>query len=135
MPRFRDGCCNPMNLDKHLIKTSLRKISQSLAVRYNLSTDERICSGCHQKLLHPKPVDCSGNSDPETFDYSTIFFPLIQPTTSFEISPIQQSCSSLSELSLNITIPSINQALSILNQSMLWHSSMRKCHLILKNRW
>ncbi|KAK0169666.1 hypothetical protein PV327_011451, partial [Microctonus hyperodae] len=102
------------------------------AVRFNLPTEERICSGYHQKILHPKPEDCSGNSDPETLECSqneqdVISEPtdfhysqastITEPTTSFEISPIQQSCSTLTELSLDITISSINQALSILNQS------------------
>ncbi|KAK0157010.1 hypothetical protein PV327_011462 [Microctonus hyperodae] len=142
MPKFRNRCCNPMNLEKHFIRKSLRKISESLALRYNLSTEERICLACYKKLLHPKSGDFSDNSDTETPECSeneqdvisepidlhssqastlTVkllnFVWLIEPTTSFGISPIQQSTSSLSELSLDVTISSINEALSLLNQS------------------
>ncbi|KAK0168017.1 hypothetical protein PV327_001858 [Microctonus hyperodae] len=135
MPKFHDRCCNPMNLKKHLIKSGLRKISHTLVVRYNMSPQDRICSGCYKKLLHPDSNKCSvKSSDPETppeyfeneqnvnskpitdVNDSQVNTLTYQPTTSFEISSIEQSCSSLPELSPDI-VSTINEALLLLNES------------------
>lgn len=57
MPKFFDRCCNPFNLEKHRKKLSLRNLPEHLAIRYNLSTDERICSSCYKKMLQPSDDD------------------------------------------------------------------------------
>ncbi|KAK0074185.1 hypothetical protein PV325_008666 [Microctonus aethiopoides] len=131
MPKFSDRCCNPINLEKHFVKTSLRKIPLHI-VRYYLSTEDRICSGCYKKLLNlsaDKYCDKSDTETPESFENEqdvksqpidvddSPVNTLTEPTTSFEESPIQQSSSSLSQLSLDITLSSINEALLLLNES------------------
>ncbi|KAK0159866.1 hypothetical protein PV327_010932 [Microctonus hyperodae] len=138
MPKFYDRCCNPMNLEKHCIEKALRKLSKNLADRYNLSTNDRVCSVCHKKLLNliqntNNTDDCSDTSsdtvilqsfeseqhvESEPIDVDDCKVDILtEPTTSFEISPIQQTSSSLSELSLDITLSSINEVLLLLNQS------------------
>ncbi|KAK0161647.1 hypothetical protein PV327_010100 [Microctonus hyperodae] len=64
MPKFYDRCCNPLNLEKHSVKKSLRQLSKNLVVCYNLSTGDHICSMCHKKLVNPM------NNTNSTHDYS-----------------------------------------------------------------
>ncbi|XP_074109344.1 uncharacterized protein LOC141534105 [Cotesia typhae] len=135
MPKFRDRCCNPHNLENHRKTSSLRNVPQNLANRYNLSTVDRICSSCYKKLLHHYAESLSDESDDNEPDERSendenILTGSIEvdnsggnnltdPTTSVGESLIQQSSSSLSELSLEITRPIVNEALLLLNQSPL----------------
>ncbi|XP_074105556.1 uncharacterized protein LOC141531564 [Cotesia typhae] len=135
MPKFRDRCCNPHNLENHRKTSSLRNVPQNLANRYNLSTVDRICSSCYKKLLHHYAESLSDESDDNEPDERSendenILTGSIEvdnsggnnltdPTTSVGESQIQQSSSSLSELSLEITRPIVNEALLLLNQSPL----------------
>ncbi|CAD6240963.1 GSCOCG00012598001-RA-CDS [Cotesia congregata] len=135
MPKFFDRCCNPFILEKHRKKISLRNLSEHLAIRYNLSTDERICSSCYKKMLQPSIENTSDESDDnQNNDYFGIDQNIIsgsievydsernnltEPTTSYGESLVKQSSSSLSELSLEITRPTINDALQLLNQPPL----------------
>ncbi|XP_074112106.1 uncharacterized protein LOC141535849 [Cotesia typhae] len=135
MPKFRDRCCNLHNLENHRKTSSLRNVPQNLANRYNLSTVDRICSSCYKKLLHHYAESLSDESDDNEPDERSendenILTGSIEvdnsggnnltdPTTSVGESQIQQSSSSLSELSLEITRPIVNEALLLLNQSPL----------------
>lgn len=100
MPKFRDRCCNPMNLEKHKIKIGLRGIPEHLVVRFNLSTEERICSGCYKKLLNLTSDNYSDKSDteiPENFEYE-------QDVKSQPIDVDHSQVNTLTGISLNIAV-------------------------------
>lgn len=63
MPKFADRCCNPLNLDKHIKKSSLRNLPVNLALHFRLSTSDRICSACHKKLLRQYTEALSDETD------------------------------------------------------------------------
>lgn len=63
MPKFHDRCCYPHNLENHRKTLSLRNVPRNLASRYNLSTDDRICSSCYKKLLQHYAENLSDESD------------------------------------------------------------------------
>ncbi|KAH0535000.1 hypothetical protein KQX54_011701 [Cotesia glomerata] len=111
MPKFFDRCCNPLNLDNH-------KKTKSFP--------------CHKKLLKQYAEDSTKDTDNESnesleadenfkdgiihVDESPDTIASI-PSSSGQELLIQQSSSSMSEMSLSITFPTIYEALALLNQS------------------
>ncbi|KAH0534985.1 hypothetical protein KQX54_011327 [Cotesia glomerata] len=122
MPKFFDRCCNPFNLDKHLKKSSLRNLPKYLAVHFHLSTNDRV----YNTENLPEDTDDESNASFETDDnvHNEIISVEESPDT-FASTPsssgqellVQQSSSSLSAMSLSTTLPNINDASALLNQS------------------
>lgn len=95
MPLFCDRCYNPMNIEKHLVKSSLRKLPEYLAIHYRLPTNDnrRVCVACYKKLkkdtadfseesesfendqnVNEEPIDVDESQDTNVTGSSSIFY-------------------------------------------------------------
>lgn len=51
-------CCNPFNLNNHIVKNSLRLASINIQRKFNISSTDYLCTACRKKLgLILKDVD------------------------------------------------------------------------------
>ncbi|KAH0563668.1 hypothetical protein KQX54_004244 [Cotesia glomerata] len=119
MPKFFNRCCNPMNRDIHNKTKSLRSLPEYLAIHFHLPTDDRVCSPCHKELLKQYADNLTEDTDDESnesleadensndeiihVDESPDTF-ASTPSSSGQELLIQQSSSSLSEMSLSIRV-------------------------------
>lgn len=43
-------CCNPFNLNNHVVKNSLRLASINLQLKFNIDSADYLCTACRKKL-------------------------------------------------------------------------------------
>ncbi|XP_044593785.1 uncharacterized protein LOC123271502 [Cotesia glomerata] len=137
---FFDRCCNPFDLESHFKKKSLRPATDIMKVTLGLSDNYLLCSSCRNKALklvkeqtntsNDTTVDASDheddssdnneNSDGADSDSNTTAtdLPLSSfRSLSFNSEPKDSQSSSASQVSAATQLPSINDALRLLNQS------------------
>lgn len=63
MLKFFNHCCNPLNLKKHIKKSSRHCLPKYLIIHFGLSTSDRVYSACHKKLLRKYAETSPNNTD------------------------------------------------------------------------
>lgn len=106
--RFKE-CCNPLKLEKHRPKKDLRQASAQLQESWGLSRSHYLCSNCRKQLLSLKAPSSSSTIATDDADYE-----------------VARIISPLSELSIDIQLPIVNQALLLLNISVIDEYSVHK---------
>lgn len=65
-------CCNPFNLNNHVVKKSLRLASRNVQSKFNIGSTDYLCTVCRKKLnLSLKEEETEEIDDEETISVSS----------------------------------------------------------------
>lgn len=52
--KYSDRCCNPFKLAKHRTRKGLRRVSESLQAKWQLTKQDYLCTSCRNTLEKKK---------------------------------------------------------------------------------
>ncbi|KAF7996077.1 hypothetical protein HCN44_009913 [Aphidius gifuensis] len=129
---FRDRCGNPFNIDSHISRIGLRKLSENLKLKWGINSNYLVCSRCRKQLSEQQPMHQSeSDEDDETREsekedlesepgediVDIIDEPVAGCSQVSKSISIHSNKSSAPTISIESKLPTINAALAVLENS------------------